>query len=545
MRPRLTASFVVLSVVLLLGALWIRAYTSNNLLRTHEGRELRSDATTLSLLIEQREELGQPVDRSFLQGQVEASEQLEYDPGVGDPVVVAGKAYDDVDESMETTVDAAAGSLTLRTSGGVVEELDDSRRGSIGFLILFVALLAAMVGYVMAMVLSAPFRQLAGAAGQLGRGRFDLDLPRTKIPEAKAISQALLTSAGQLQERLASEQAFAEHASHVLRTPLTGLRLELEDLTQRDDVPPDVRDSAARSIGRIDSMDAVAGDLVALARRGALVAGAEIPLRDLATQCAQTWADALGEQDRTLTAAIEGNLEATYTPGPVEHVLDLLLSDMLKRGQGAVRMVFEADEDAHLSIDLSCARHPAGHRQARRPPDHPGPGRRHRPRWPVQRRDPRARRDPAAAALGPLGLHVDPHVVPAVVGELEGGAHSRPLELPGLGAHRAVVAVERDWPRRGPDHLGDRGVVGVAVVLAVGRDQPPVTVDEVQHLRGDVGVAAVVRELDQVQARPFLVHLLRVAPQSVGEDAGVGVGPQQETLVVVLEDEGDARPVGL
>ena len=35
-------------------------------------------------------------------------------------------------------------------------------------------------------------------------------------------------------------------------------------------------------------MDAVAGDLVALARRGALVAGAEIPLRDLATQCAQT-----------------------------------------------------------------------------------------------------------------------------------------------------------------------------------------------------------------------------------------------------------------
>ncbi|HRD61866.1 MAG TPA: hypothetical protein PL137_13235, partial [Nocardioides sp.] len=82
-----------------------------------------------------------------------------------------------------------------------------------------------------------PFRQLAVAAGQLGRGRFDLDLPRTRIPEARAIRDALLTSAGQLQERLTSEQAFAEHASHVLRTPLTGLRLELEDLAGRPDVP--------------------------------------------------------------------------------------------------------------------------------------------------------------------------------------------------------------------------------------------------------------------------------------------------------------------
>jgi hypothetical protein len=108
-------------------------------------------------------------------------------------------------------------------------------------------------------------------------------------------------------------------------------------------------------VGRIEAMDAVAGDLVALARRGALVAGAEIPVRDLATQCAQTWADALAEQDRELTAAVEGDIETTYTPGPVEHILDLVLADVLKRGQGAVRMVFEAHHDGHLSIGISCA----------------------------------------------------------------------------------------------------------------------------------------------------------------------------------------------
>ena len=355
MRPRLTASFVVLSLVLVLGALGARAYTAHGTLRTHESRELRGQAMNLAVILDQRQELGRPIDATFLSGRVDESDRLTYDPDDGEPVVVEGKAYVQDDDAIEATVDAADGTVTLRQAGAVVDELADNDVGSLGFLVLLVGLLAALVGYVMARVVSGPFRQLAGAAGQLGRGRFDLDLPRTRIPEARAISLALLTSAGQLQERLASEQAFAEHASHVLRTPLTGLRLELEDLAGRDDVPPDVREAAIRSVGRIEAMDAVAGDLVALARRGALVAGAEIPLRDLATLCAQTWADALAEQDRSVTAAVEGNIETTYTPGPVEHILDLLLADVLRRGSGAVRLVFEADPEGHLSIDVSCA----------------------------------------------------------------------------------------------------------------------------------------------------------------------------------------------
>ena len=356
MRARLTASFVILSVLLLFGALLIRSYNEYTQLRTHESHELRGDARTLALLVDQREQLGEPVDRSFLAAIVDTSDRLQYDAGDGESIVVEGEAYDDdfPEDEIRTTVDAGDGSLTVTQAGSVLNGLASRDKGSLGFLVLLVGLVAALVGYVIARWLSGPFRQLAGAAEQLGRGRFDLDLPRTHIPEAKAISQALLTSAGQLQERLASEQAFAEHASHVLRTPLTGLRLELEELAQRGDLPNDVRQSATRSVGRIDAMDAIAGDLVALARHGALVAGAEIPLRDLATQCAQVWADALGEQDRPLTAAVEGSIDTTYTPGPVEHILDLLLADVLKRGQGPVRMVFDADEEGHLSIGLSC-----------------------------------------------------------------------------------------------------------------------------------------------------------------------------------------------
>ena len=72
MRARLTASFVVLTVLLLFGALWIRSYNEYTQLRTHESRELRGDATTLALVVEQREQLGEPVDRAFLAGIVDS-----------------------------------------------------------------------------------------------------------------------------------------------------------------------------------------------------------------------------------------------------------------------------------------------------------------------------------------------------------------------------------------------------------------------------------------------------------------------------------------
>jgi signal transduction histidine kinase len=236
----------------------------------------------------------------------------------------------------------------------VIRDIVGRDTGSIAALFVLIAVVAGIAGFLIASALSSPFQRLAVAAAALGRGRFDLELPRTRIPEARAISNALRASANQLEDRVHRERDFAEHASHVLRTPLTGLRLELEDLTLRDDVPPDVQASAARSLAAVEEVGAVAGELVELTRRGSLVAGSELPLVDLATQLAQRWADRLGVRNRSLTAAAEGDLSLTYTPGPVEHVTDLLLADVVRRGTGAVRIVFHGEEGGHLRIHVEC-----------------------------------------------------------------------------------------------------------------------------------------------------------------------------------------------
>jgi signal transduction histidine kinase len=359
MRERLTIAFVVLSILLLLGAGIVRTYVLGDLIREQEASHLAQEVELVAAVVGDREAAGDRVDREFLDNLVSQTSRLEYDPDGGRTLVVRGADYtgvDDPEEDMSASASVDGATVTLSQSGQVLGALVGRNFGSIAALFLLIAVVAGVVGFLIASALSSPFQRLAVAAGALGRGRFDLELPRTRIPEARAISTALRTSALQLEDRVHRERDFAEHASHVLRTPLTGLRLELEDLTLRDDVPEDAKAAAARCLASVDEVGAVAGELVALSRRGSLVAGSELSLVDLATQLAQRWADRLGVRNRALTAAAEGDLALTYTPGPVEHVTDLLLADVVRRGADAVRIVFHGEEGGHLRIEVECQR---------------------------------------------------------------------------------------------------------------------------------------------------------------------------------------------
>ena len=353
MRERLTVAFIVLTVVLLLGAGVVRSYVLRDLLREQEAAQLQQEAGLVAAIIDDRAAAGGSIDEEFLQTLVSPQGRLEHDPDRGQIVVVHGAEYtgeDDPAADVSATEPVTGGMVTVSQSDKVIQDIVGRDLGSIGALFLLIGVVAGIAGFVIASALSSPFQRLAVAAGNLGRGRFDLELPRTRIPEARAISTALRTSALQLEDRVHRERDFAEHASHVLKTPLTGLRLELEDLTLRDDVPDDVKEAAARSLAAVDEVSNVAGELVELSRRGSLVAGSEQPLVDLATQLAQRWADRLGVRGRSLTAAAEGNLALTYTPGPVEHVTDLLLADVVRRSTGPVRLVFQGEEAGQLRI---------------------------------------------------------------------------------------------------------------------------------------------------------------------------------------------------
>ncbi len=356
MRNRLTIAFVLVPLLLLVGAGAVRSLVLRDLIREQSASHLLQESVLTAQIITERRAMGAPVDRRFLAGLVAPESRLEYAPGGGPSVVVRGQGYEGSERpSAETSARSKVpgGTVTVSQSAQVIRDILRRDVWSLVVLFFLIAAVAGLIGYLIARAFSAPFRQLAVAAAALGRGRFDLDLPRTRVPEAQAIGQALRTSAGQLEDRLRRERDFAEQASHLLRTPLTGLRLELEDLTLRDDVPDDARAAAERGVRSVDEMNAVAGELVQLSRSASLVEGAELPLVDLATQLSQRWADRLAARDRGLSASADGDLTLTYTPGPIEHVLDLVLAEVVRRGSGAVRIDFEGQEGGHLKVRVS------------------------------------------------------------------------------------------------------------------------------------------------------------------------------------------------
>jgi signal transduction histidine kinase len=383
MRDRLTLAFVVLTTSLLLGAGIARTYVLHDLIRDQAATHVRQESVLIARIVAERDHAGAPVDARFLAGLVGPDSRVVYTPRRGAPVEAQGATYGGGAGRSGTTARSTGpeGTVTVSQSAHVVEDVFGRDLWSVVVLFLLIAVVAGVIGYLISRALSAPFRQLAVAAAALGRGRFDLELPRTRIPEARAIAQALRTSAGQLEDRLRRERDFAEHASHLLRTPLTGLRLELEDLTLRDDVPDDARAAATRGLGSVDEVNTVAGRLVQLSRGTTLVEGAELPLVDLATQLAQRWADRLAASDRALSASAEGDLSLTYTPGPVEHVLDLVLAEVVRRGSGDVRIDFEGQDGGHLEVRV-CAEGPAA---------------------PVRGRPPEPRLEQARAAVEALG----------------------------------------------------------------------------------------------------------------------------------------------
>ncbi|WP_193604495.1 histidine kinase dimerization/phospho-acceptor domain-containing protein [Nocardioides dongkuii] len=359
MRERLVGCFVVLALLLLVFFGAVRGYTLGNELRELESARVHERAATLAAVVEARAAAGEKLGPRFLDGLVRSDELLVLDTRGATEIEARGQEYDDADGLILATSDSDEGELTVAVGDHRVSDLIIGDPWALAVLVVFSLLGAAVAGLLVARALGAPFRRLADAAGALGRGRFDLDLPTTRIPEAQAIARSLSTSANQLRDRLRRDQDFAAHTSHSLRSPMTGLRLEVEELTLRDDLPDDVHETLVRTLAGIQHVDRVAGELVDL-QRGSLVESAQVPLGDLATQVAQRWADRLALDDRELTAAVEGELDQCYTPGPVEHLLDLVLVQVLTVSRGGVRLVLDGATGGHLRISITTERSSVG-----------------------------------------------------------------------------------------------------------------------------------------------------------------------------------------
>ncbi|WP_248580802.1 HAMP domain-containing sensor histidine kinase [Nocardioides sp. InS609-2] len=360
MRERLTIAFVALTVVVLLVAGLVRAFTLRDLIEERESASLERTAQLIAVSVGSAERDGDPVTTAFLEPMAAERTSVTVERAGLPPVTAMGAGYDVAQEAADTVGRETMGQtmVTVRQSGTVIQDILGRNVGALAALLLMLLLFAGAVGFMLAGYLSRPFVALAESAEALGRGRFDLELPKSSIPEAAAIATSLLASSVRLEDSIKRDRAFFHHASHVLRTPLTGMRLELEELSMRTELSDDVRRTASRCVGEVQRLDGVVDDLLEFARGRSLVAGAEISLAALGSRIAQHWRDRLPENIE-VRAYVDGGGDARLTPGPVEQLLDHVLADVTATAAGPVSLRF-AGQPEHVRIRIEGGRPRSG-----------------------------------------------------------------------------------------------------------------------------------------------------------------------------------------
>ncbi|WP_181309599.1 ATP-binding protein [Nocardioides campestrisoli] len=336
MRERLIAAFIGLAVAVVLLYGIPRAYLLANMITEQETTKAGRAAELFALVVEERSARDEPTTQEFLERHLSPGSNLEYVDPSGD-VVRAGPARAD-DDLVASRPVAGGGTVTLSRSSEVVDQRISEALLPLVLIGLGLLVVAGTVGYLMARRLSRPFGELAQAAEHLGRGRFDVHFPHYRVPEAEAIGEALRRASSQLDELVQREREFASNASHQLRTPITALRLQLEDLSMWSQTPPEVAEELQSYLSELDRLSGSITEILELARGRRLGDAVEVDLDELLGDVAERWRRQAEAAGRVLVHQEGRTAPVHVVPGPVIQVLDVLIENACSHGRGRITL---------------------------------------------------------------------------------------------------------------------------------------------------------------------------------------------------------------
>jgi hypothetical protein len=228
-----------------------------------------------------------------------------------------------------------------------------------------VAALAAVIAWQLSIYLSRrveqPLREFAMAAERLGSGDARQITRRYGVPELDQVA-AVLDRAGQrIGELIEVERRLTSEVSHQLRSPLTALSLQIEEIRELAHSPEDVRREADLATTQIERLTQVIEELVNLRRGDANL----MTQLDLAMAIAPVIAEsrrALLVESRALQVRVPRGLHVIAAQGGVRNILSVLLENALQHGRGTVTVAARttgswvvlsvADEGDGLSSEL-------------------------------------------------------------------------------------------------------------------------------------------------------------------------------------------------
>ena len=193
-----------------------------------------------------------------------------------------------------------------------------------------VLIAAAAVGSLLASWITRPIRRLQVTANRFSSGDLTPTTPDTTAPpELVDLETSMNTMAERLDGHIERQRSFVADASHQLRTPLTALRLRLENMSWMTTNPSE-QVELERAVEETDRLGVLVGELLQLARSERRDELVPTDLVQLARDRVDTWGALADQADVHLVFdAPDDRLVVNVVPGGLEQMLDNLLDNAI------------------------------------------------------------------------------------------------------------------------------------------------------------------------------------------------------------------------
>jgi signal transduction histidine kinase len=201
-------------------------------------------------------------------------------------------------------------------------------------------LVAGLVGIVLARSMALPLGRLESTVDRFGHGELSSRANEKEGPaEVRSLARQFNHMAGQLDELIEAQKRFVADASHQLRSPLTALRLRLENLeATADEASQDPISAVGREVQRLSR---IVDGLLTLGRAGQDdVPPVDVRVSDVIRERCDAWSALASEKGVVIETADEfpGEVRRPLQPGDLDQILDNLLANAVEVGPPGSRI---------------------------------------------------------------------------------------------------------------------------------------------------------------------------------------------------------------